>query len=82
MIKIKFLGLIRLNLGIADMEVQASSIKEMLEEVAKKTNVITSKELKDYVIFVNGKNMVDLKMYRTKLFDGDEILIMSPVSGG
>ena len=44
--------------------------------------VYSVKELKNAIIYVNDVNFIKLKKYRTKLADGDKVLIMSPASGG
>lgn len=64
------------------MQAEASSIKGLLKEMENQIEGMTYNELKQNVIFVNGKNITELKMYRTKLNCGDEVLFMSPVSGG
>lgn len=64
------------------MQLQANSIKELLKAMSNQIEGMTYNELKQHVIFVNGKNITELKMYRTKLKDGDKVLFMSPVSGG
>ena len=40
------------------------------------------KKLKHSIVIVNDVNINDLKKYRTKLREGDKVLIMSPASGG
>lgn len=82
MIKVKFFGLLRLDLQLKEIEVQASTVKELLAAVAEKTGKFTARELKGYLIYVNGTLSTKLKGYRTKLSDGDEIIMMNPSSGG
>jgi molybdopterin converting factor small subunit len=64
------------------MEVEADSVRGLLYAMEKQLEGLTYKDLKQSVIFINGKNITDLKMYRTKLKDGDNVIFMSPVSGG
>lgn len=82
MVKIRFFGLLRLDLGIKEMYAEAHNVKELLSVVAEKTGKFTAKELKGYLIYVNGTLTTKLKGYRTKLNDNDEVIIMNPSSGG
>lgn len=82
MIKVKFFGVLRLDLGIVETEAEASTVKELLEVLKNSIDKLKDVNLKDYVIFVNEDNIVKLKMFRTKLNDGDVVSLMSPVSGG
>lgn len=71
-----------MKIGMQSMQVQASNVKDLLKRMEFELEDMTYSELKQNVIFVNGKNITEQKMYRTKLKDGDEVLFMSPVSGG
>lgn len=71
-----------MKLGIAFLEFEAKNVKQLLTVMGNQIDGISYSELKENVIFVNGKNIVDQKMYRTKLKAGDEVLFLSPVSGG
>jgi molybdopterin converting factor small subunit len=82
MIKVKFFGALRLDLGTASVEVEASTVQEVYEKLAEMFAMLKAKDLKNYVTFVNGENIVNLKMQSTELNSGDEIILMSPVSGG
>ncbi len=85
MIKVKLLGLFRLDTGIKELDVESvKSVKELyplLLEEAKKVNpttTITSKDIDGCIVLVNG---VQSKK-TTKIKDGDEVYLMSPVCGG
>lgn len=85
MVKVKLLGLFRLDTGIKELEVEdVKSVKELyplLLEEAKKVNpttTITSKDIDGCIVLVNG---VQSKK-TTKINDGDEVYLMSPVCGG
>lgn len=83
MIKVRFFGLLRLDSGIKEMFVEAANVKELLAAVAAKTNgMFSAKDLKGYLIYINGTLSTKLKGYRTKLKDGDEVIMMNPSSGG
>ena len=78
MITVKFYGLLRLDAGIRELNVEAASVTELYARVAEKTDRITRKDLEGCVLLVNGK----VCGRRTKLADGDVVQLMSPVSGG
>lgn len=82
MITVKLFGVLRLDSGSAEFSCQTvENVDALLPEIATKISV-SEKELKNFLIFVNGKSILSQKMFRTKLSDGDIVSIMSPVSGG
>lgn len=82
MAKIKFFGLFRLKAGVANMSAEAANIKELITVLGNQIQAFDISELKNAVIFVNGKNITHQKMYRTKLDENSEVMFLSPVSGG
>ena len=76
MITVKLYGLLRIESGIKEKQLQASTVKEVLESLA--VCGIDRKDLNSSVILVNG-NSVSKK---SKLTDGDTVVLMSPVAGG
>jgi molybdopterin converting factor small subunit len=64
------------------LEEDLQTVEVVLKTVSTKYEGTTLKELKNCIIFVNGKNIVDLKRFRTKLNNGDEIQLFSAVGGG
>ena len=84
MVKVKLFGLFRLDTGIKEIELQASTVKELyplLLDAAKKTKPdtkVTSKDIDGCIVVING---VQSKK-TSKLKDGDEVTLMSPVCGG
>lgn len=82
MIKVRFFGILRLDLGIKEMYVEAQNVKELLSQVAEKTGKITAKELKDYLIYINGTLLSGVVGFHKKLKENDEVIIMNPSSGG
>lgn len=77
MITVKLFGLLRLDSGIREMELEAASVREVFEKL-ESTGKLTKKELKGCVILVNGKQANQ----RSKLFSGDTVTLLSPVAGG
>ncbi len=64
------------------MQAEGNTIKEILTDISRKNPDLTVKDLKRKIIFLNGVDITELKIFRTKVEKGDEITIMSPVSGG
>jgi MoaD family protein len=82
MITVRVFGVTRLLLKVNRLELDANSVREALKIISNLYENITIKELKNCIIFVNGTNMNELKGFNTKINDGDEIQIFSPVGGG
>ena len=76
MITVKLYGLLRIESGIKQKQLQASSVKEVLAFLADCG--IAKKDLDGCVILVNGAGAKK----QTKLQDGDLVVLMSPVAGG
>ena len=76
MIRVKLYGLLRIESGIKERQMEAATVKEVLEELERCG--IPRKKLDATVILVNGKNANK----RSKLTDGDTVVLMSPVAGG
>ena len=76
MITVKLYGLLRIESGIKEKQLQASTVKEVLESLA--VCGIDRKDLNSCVILVNGNSASK----KSKLTDGDTVVLMSPVAGG
>ena len=76
MITVKLFGLLRLESGIKQRQMEAASVKEVLRNLAEAG--ISKKDLSGCVILVNGENANK----RKKLNDGDTVVLMPPVAGG
>ena len=76
MITVKIYGLLRLNSGIKEKQLDAATVKQVLEALADCG--IPKKDLNGCVILVNGNSANK----RSKLTDGDTVVLMSPVAGG
>ena len=76
MITVKLYGLLRIESGIKEKQLEAASVKEALDRLA--ICGIDRKDLNGCVILVNGKTANK----RSKLTDGDTVVLMSPVAGG
>lgn len=82
MIKVRFFGFIRSQIGTGYAEIDAGRIDEALKLICKEYRNIKLDTLKDSLIFVNSINIADLKRFKTVLKEGDEVMILSPVAGG
>ena len=76
MITVKLYGLIRIESGIREKQLAASTVKEVFQILTDCG--LSLKELHGCVILINGKS----GNRRSKLTDGDTVVLMSPVAGG
>ena len=76
MITVKLYGLLRIESGIKEKQLEAVTVKEALDRLA--ACGIDRRDLNGCVILVNGKTANK----RSKLTDGDTVVLMSPVAGG
>ena len=76
MITVKLYGLLRIESGIKEKQLEAATVKEVLEQLM--LCGIDPKDLNGCVILVNGK----AANKRRKVTDGDTVVLMSPVAGG
>lgn len=76
MITVKLYGLLRIESGIKERNIEAACIKDVLSDLAAQG--IPKGELKGCVILINGKPANK----RSKLHDGDVVQLLSPVAGG
>lgn len=84
MVKVKLFGLLRLDTGLKELELEAGSVKELyplLLEAAKKAKPatkVTAADIDGCIVVINGKQ----GRKNSVLKDGDEVMLMSPVCGG
>ena len=76
MITVKIYGLLRIESGIKEKQMEAAAVKEVLDALAD--HGISKKDLNSCVILVNGNSANK----RSRLLDGDTVVLMSPVAGG
>ena len=92
MIKIKFYSLIRMHLGINEIEVKTDSttIIELLQITEKQINQkfidqlidINNQIIPGTMILINGRNIFHLDKLGSIVRNGDEISIFPPGGGG
>lgn len=78
MITVKLFGLLRLDTGIRELQLEADSVKELHAALLARTDAVSRKELEGCIVMVNGKQANK----RTRLYPGDEVMLLSPVAGG
>ena len=76
MITVKLYGLLRIESGIKEKQMEASTVKEVLQILAEQG--LSHREIYGCIILINGKSANQ----RSKLSDGDTVVLMSPVAGG
>ena len=76
MITVKLYGLLRIESGIRQKQLEARTVKDVLLFLTDCG--IPRKDLDSCVILVNSVN----KPKQTKLQDDDTVVLMSPVAGG
>lgn len=81
MVTVRLYGAARVKFGVKEVEEKADNVKHLLQYLAARFNVKYA-SLKQFNVFVNEVNISELKMYHTKLNDGDIIMLVSPASGG
>ena len=69
-------GLLRIESGIKEKQFEAATVKDVLEQLT--SCGIDRRDLNGCVILVNGNSANK----RSKLQDGDTVVLMSPVAGG
>lgn len=77
MVRVKFYGILRLNTGKSELEVEANRVDQAIQQVAAQSNVGIM-DLKRCTILVNGKQA----RMRSKLAAGDMLVFLSPAGGG
>ncbi|MCQ1529101.1 MoaD/ThiS family protein [Lutispora saccharofermentans] len=82
MVKVRFFGMIRMKIKESSLEIEADSVSELLKKLPMMFAEIAPADLKNCIIYVNGTDIVKLKLYGTALKEGDEVQVFSPVAGG
>lgn len=78
MITVKLYGLLRLDSGIKALTLEAQTIPQVHDALRGQSSRLTQKDLDGCLILINGKPGTK----RSKLKDGDQVVLMSPVAGG
>ena len=78
MINVKLFGLLRLDSGIREIKLEASSVKEVYAALESTSDTLSAEKLDACVLLVNGKKAKK----NVRLKDGDELSFLAPVAGG
>ncbi len=84
MVKVKLFGLFRLDTGLKELEADVKTVKELYSVLlteakkAKPDTKVTAKDINGCIVMINGK----AGKKTSRLSDGDEVTLMSPVCGG
>jgi len=89
-VKVKYLGNVREITGKESELFNVESLGELIEEIGRRYK---SKEMRYYlsekestdpslIVTHNGRSVRNVKDYERKLKDGDEIMLMTVISGG
>ena len=75
MITVKLFGLVRIETGIKELQIEAANVRDLQKAL---TQYLPKKKIKGCVLLINGKQANRF----TKLKDGDQVMLMPPVAGG
>ncbi len=83
MVKVKLFGVLRLDCGVKELELEAGSVKELLDKTAQELAArgavgVDRNTLKGCVTAVNGRQVKP----SCKLNDGDQVWLVPAVAGG
>lgn len=79
---VRLFGVFRLKSGVSRLTLDIKKGSELFKALSANTKDIPESEWEKSVLYLNGKPVSVSKLKRTELSDNDEILLMSPVSGG
>lgn len=82
MVRVRFFSKFRLLLRTDCIELEAGRVDELLTKISAHYEGIEIEELRNSLIFVNGTSISELKLYKTPIKNGDEVVLFSPVAGG
>ncbi|RLF79532.1 molybdopterin synthase sulfur carrier subunit [Thermococci archaeon] len=82
MVRVRVFATLRSIIGKNEVELQASTVGELLERIYSKYPKMKKELEKGVVILVNGKNIEHLEKLNTKLKHEDVVSIFPPVGGG
>ena len=83
-VHVTILGLFRLDTGLKELDAEAGKVKDLYPVLLRKARelnpntTITAADVDSCIVLVNGKQ----SKKGTRLFEGDEVHLMSPVCGG
>ena len=82
MIKVKFFSHMRRALGAKGAEFGSESVGQLMEDLEARFGDDFGSRIGHCKVYVNGSSVGLGRGKRTKLRDGDEVVILPPVAGG
>lgn len=80
--RVKYYATLRQVTGQREEELEAGSVKELLEKLSGSYGEKIDRYLKISTVLVNGKNVIHMKGKRTRLKAEDVVSIFPPLGGG
>ncbi len=78
MITVKMFGLLRLESGIKELQLEADTMKQVYAFLLASSDKLNKADLESCLVLINGTE----GNHKSKLNDGDVVIFMSPVAGG
>lgn len=82
MIIVKFFGIISIEANVRQLFVKEGTVRQVLNEVKKKCPSFSEQQVKQAVMFINKQQVSGNKRFSIVLKNGDELALLSPLSGG
>lgn len=82
MAKVKLFGIYSIKVAKDEYVIEADNVEELLLKLSVMEPNLTMRMLRRSLVFVNGKNITDLNMFKTQVGPDDNISILSPIAGG
>lgn len=82
MITVKFYGLISIEVNVRQLFVKEGTVRQVLNEVKEKCPNFSEKQVTQAVMFINKQHVTGNKRFSIFLKNGDELALLSPLSGG
>ena len=80
MITIRLYGLLAENSGQREFVIEAESVREALDHIVWMS--VDKEILYNALMFINGKPLAGARRLSHRLYDGDELALLSPAGGG
>jgi len=82
MVRVQFASHLGRTLGVREARVEAGSVRELLRELSRIHGRPFDEAVRSCKVIVNGTNVAFLRGEGTRLADGDEVVLLPPLSGG
>lgn len=82
MAKVKFFSHLRRDLGTSEVDIAAGNVAELISALEGRYGAAFSDRIGHCKVYVNGTNVGLGKGRKTRLSDGDEVVVLPPVAGG